>query len=57
MLVGTDVCVCVVFVLEETGEPEQKQTVRLGCGMTISHADVWYRVQKSHLFTITVQIE
>jgi len=57
MLVGTDVCVCVVFVLEETGEPEQKQTVRLGCGMTISHADVGYRVQKSHLFTITLQIE
>ena len=39
MLVGTDVCVPMVFVLEETGE---NPTVWLGDHMIISHADARY---------------
>ena len=39
MLVGTDVCVPKVFVLEETGE---NPPVWLGNYMIISHADARY---------------
>ena len=38
MLVGTDVCVRMVFVWEETGEPGGNPPVWLGDHMTISHA-------------------
>ena len=38
MLVGTDVCVQMVFVWEETGVPGG-----LGDQMTISHVDAGYR--------------
>ena len=46
MLVGTDVCVRVVFVWEETGIPGGNPPVWLGDHMTISHADAayWTRV-------------
>ena len=39
MLVGTDVCVRMVFVWEETGVPGGNLPVWLGDHMTISHAD------------------
>ena len=39
MLVGTDVCVPVVFVCEETGVPGGYPPVWLGNHMIISHAD------------------
>ena len=39
MLVGTDVCVRMVYVWEETGVP-----VWLGEQMTILHADARYRI-------------
>ena len=43
MLVGTDVCVQMVFMWEETGVPGRNPLVRLGDHMTISHADAGYR--------------
>ena len=47
MLVGTNVCVYMVFVWEETGVPRGKPPVWLGDHMTISHADTvyWTRVR------------
>ena len=45
ILVGTDVCVGMVFVLEETVVPGGNPPVWLGDQMTISHADVGYRTQ------------
>ena len=39
MLVGTDVCVPVVFVWEETGVPGRNPPVWLGDHMNFSHAD------------------
>ena len=39
MLVGTNVCVQMVFVWEETGVPGGNPPVWLGDHMTISHAD------------------
>ena len=42
MLVGTNVCVPVVFVWEETGVPGGNPPVWLGDHMTISHADAGY---------------
>ena len=42
MLGGTDVCVPVVFVLEETEVPEGNPPVWLGDHMTISPADAGY---------------
>ena len=42
MLVGTDVCVPVIFVCEETGVPGGNPPVWLGDHMTISHADIGY---------------
>ena len=39
MLIGTDDCVRMVFVCEETGVPEGNPPVWLGDHMTISHAD------------------
>ena len=42
MLVGTDICVRMVFLWEETGVPGRNLPVRLGDHMTISHADVVY---------------
>ena len=42
MLVGTDVCVRMVFVWEETGVPGETPPVWLGYHMTISHADAGY---------------
>ena len=41
MLVGTDVCVPVVFVWEETGVPWGNTPVWLSDHMTISHAAVY----------------
>ena len=38
MLVGTDDCICVVFLWEETGVPGGNPPVWLGDHMTISHA-------------------
>jgi len=38
MLLGTNICVCVVFMWEETGEPGGNPPARLGDHMTISHA-------------------
>ena len=38
MLVGTDVCVGLVFVWEETGVPGGNTPVQLGDHMTIPHA-------------------
>ena len=43
MLVGTDVCVRVVFVWEETGVPGGNPPVWLGDHMTISHAHTGYQ--------------
>ena len=43
MLVGTDVCVPVVFMWEETVVPGGNSPVWLGDDMTISHADAGYR--------------
>ena len=45
MLVGTDVCVWVVFVWEETGVPGGNPPAWLGNHMTISHADAGYRTR------------
>ena len=42
MLVGSDVCVPVVFVWEETGVPGGDPPVWLGDYMTIPHADAGY---------------
>ena len=42
MLVGTDICVRMVFLWEETGVPGRNLPVRLGDHMTISHADAVY---------------
>ena len=44
-LVGTDVCVRMVFVWEETGAPGGNPPVWLGDHMTISHADAGYRTR------------
>ena len=49
MLVGTDVCVRMVFVWEETGVPRGNPPVCLGDHMTISHADAGYRTQVAAL--------
>ena len=43
MLVGTDVCVRMVSVWEETRVPEGNPTVWLGDHMAISHADAGYQ--------------
>ena len=43
MLVGTDVCVRMVFVWEKTGVPRGNSPVWLGDQTTISHDDVGYR--------------
>ena len=43
MLVGTDVCVRMVFEWEETGVPGGNPRVWLCDHMTISHADAGYR--------------
>ena len=45
MLVGTDVCIRMVFVWEETGVPGGSPRVWLGDHMTISHAEAWYRTR------------
>ena len=45
MLVGTDDCVRMVIVREETGVPVGNLPVLLGDHMTISHADVGYRTR------------
>ena len=45
MLVGTDVCVPVVFVWEETGVPRGNPPVWLDDHMTIAHADAGYWTQ------------
>ena len=45
MLVGTDVCVRMVFVWEETGVPGGNPPVWLGDDMTISHADAGYQTR------------
>ena len=42
MLVGTDVCVRMVFVWDETGVPGGNPPVWLGDHMTISQADAGY---------------
>ena len=42
MLVGTDVCIRMVFVWEETRVPGGNPPVWLGDHMTISHADAGY---------------
>ena len=42
MLVGTDDCVPLVFVWEETGVPGGNPPVWLGDHMAISHADAVY---------------
>ena len=42
MLVGTDVCILGVFMLEETRIPRGNPAVGLGDHMTISLADGWY---------------
>ena len=44
-LVGTDVCVRMVFVCEETGVPWGNPPVWLGDHMTISHADARHRTR------------
>ena len=49
MLVGTDVCVRMVFVWEETGVPGGNPFVWLGDHMTISHAYVGYRTRVAAL--------
>ena len=38
MLVGTDDCVCVILVVEETGVPGGNLPIRLGDHITISYA-------------------
>ena len=43
MLVGTDICVRMVFLGEETGVPGEKPPVWLDDQKTISHADAGYR--------------
>ena len=43
MLLGTDVCVRMVFVWEETRVPRGNPPVWLGDRMTISHADARYQ--------------
>ena len=57
MFVGTDICVPVVFVWEETGVPGGNPPVWLGDHMTISHADAgyWTRVaaMRGELVTTT----
>ena len=45
MLVGTNVCVRMVFVWEETWVPGGNPPVWLGAHMTISHADAGYRTR------------
>ena len=45
MLVGTDICVRMVFMWEETEEPGGNPPVGLGDQMTISHADAGYRTR------------
>ena len=45
MLVGTDVCVRMAFVWQETGVPGRNPPVWLGDHMTISHADAGYRTR------------
>ena len=57
MLVGTDVCVRMVFVWEETGVPGGKPPVWLGDHMTISHADAGYRTLTHYgRFVLTLQV-
>jgi len=59
MLVGTDVCVLVVFMWEETGVPGGNPPAWLGDHMTISHANAgyWTRVAAVKApFTILVFI-
>ena len=51
MLVGTDVCVRMVFVWEETGVPGGNPPVWLGDHMTISHADAWSYLETQLLTT------
>ena len=45
MLVGTDVCVRMVFVWEETGVLGGNPPVWLGDHMIISHTDAGYRTR------------
>ena len=45
MLVGTDVCVRMVFVGEETGVPGGNPPAWLGDHMTLSQADAGYRTR------------
>ena len=45
MLIGTDVCVRMVFMWEETWVPGGNPPVWLGDHMTISHADAGYRTR------------
>ena len=45
MLVGTDICVRMVFVWEETGVLGGNPPVWRGDHMAISHADAWYRTR------------
>ena len=47
MLIGTDVCVRVVFVWQETRVPRRNPPVWLGYQMTISHADAGYRTRST----------
>ena len=49
MLVGTDVCVRMVFVWEVTGVPVGNPPVWLGDQMTTSHTDTGYRTHSSDL--------
>ena len=53
MLVGTDVCVRMVFVWEETGVPGGNSPVWLGDHMTISHADAGYRTRVAAVRALT----
>ena len=52
MLVGTDVCVPMVFVWEETGVPGGNPPVKLGDHMTISHADARVAAVRGDLWLI-----
>ena len=45
MLVGTDVCVRMVFLWEEIEVPGGNPPVWLGDHMTISHADAGYQIR------------
>ena len=45
MLVGSNVCVCVILLWEKTGVPGWNPNVWLGDHMTISHADARYWTQ------------